>query len=608
MEPLLKGRQWLTAIGLAILVLATVIAALLTRDATRQEATSSQPHHPPVVDERPLQTAQGVAKLSASWDEQRFASQALRVTDHEVDLAFADALRDAANHPPQPTPQAQALYAHLNNALAQEKQDQDRVDDLKKKIASVSGTRQDAIQQQLDLAQAQLELDQDDVDGARTDLIRSGIDKLSRIQRQFKRHEDTEHAADANHPSSGPSGTPINYQTDTLWAQMQAWRQLRAKATTLQSAISGAAELEVTITQAHGSLQQQIAADQTAGSASSQSPIQNSAPATLDSATLHALKVRSDDRKTLAGLGKRIQDMQEAQTAYAGWLALVQTHQRVVVHGMIDSAFWILLIILLVYLADRTIDGYFSRGSGEYTLFHTLRVVIRFAVQAVGVIFILFVVLGVPQQMPTILGFAGAGLTVALKDFIVAFFGWFVLMGKDGVRVGDWVEIDGVAGEVIELNLLRTVLLETGNWTTTGHPTGRKVNFVNTYAIEGHFFNFTTSGQWLWDELKYSIPTDQDPYALVEVIQKTVARETEASVHEAEEEWARDAKSYRVRSVSAAPAINVHPISSGVEVQIRYITRAHELHAMRAKLNQAVVEVLHRGVKGEEQGSAVRTF
>lgn len=604
MQPFLKGRQWLAAIGLAILVLATVIAALFTRNAGVQEAASSQPHRQPIVDERPLQTAQSVAKLSSSWDEQRFASQALRVTDHEVDLAFADALRDATNHPPQPTPQAQALYAHLNKAQAQAKQDQDRVDDFKKKLAAAKGPQQDAFQQQLDLAQAQLELDQDEIDGARTELIRSGIDKLSRVQRQFKRHEDTEHASDASHTSNGPTGTPINYQADTLWGQIQAWRQLRAKGAQLQSAVSEAAGIEVALTQAHGSLQQQIAADSAAGSARSQvsagSPAQTG---TTGSPTVQSLKLLSDDRKTFADFGRRIQDMQEAQTAYAGWLALVQMHQRVVVHGMIESAFWILLIILLVYLADRAVDGYFAHRSGEFSLVHTLRVVIRFALQAVGIIFILFVVLGVPQQMPTILGFAGAGLTVALKDFIVAFFGWFVLMGKNGIRVGDWVEIDGVAGEVIEINLLRTVLLETGNWTTTGHPTGRKVNFVNTYAIEGHFFNFTTSGQWLWDELQYSIPAAQDPYALLDAIQKTVDRETAESVKAAEEEWARDAKSYRVRSISAAPAVNVHPTPSGVDVQIRYITRAHERHAMRARLNQALVQVLRPGAKIEEDSA-----
>lgn len=603
MPPLLKGRQWLTAVGLSVLVLAAAIGVFVTRNAHLEEAATAKAHRAPVVDERPLRTAQSVVKLSANWDEQRLANQALRVADHEVDLAFADALRDAADHPAQHTPETQALYTHLNKAQEQQKLDQDRIDALKKQVATARGGHQDELQQQIDLAQAQLELDEDDVDSARTDLIRSGVDKLSRVQRQFKRHEDSEHASDAAHSPNSPTATQINYQSNTLWSQIQAWQALGSKAAQLQSASDEAGDVAAALTQAHAELQQQLASEKTAASQPGQvsgSVGQPSAPPTVSS-----LKVLSDDQKTLSDLGKRIQDMQDAQTAYGSWIGLVRTHQRVAIHGMVESLFWVLLIVLLVFVADRVIDHYLTRPTGEYNLFRTLRVVIRFAAQAVGVILVLLVVFGIPQQMPTILGFAGAGLTVALKDFIVAFFGWFVLMGKNGIRVGDWVEIDGVAGEVIEINLLRTVLLETGNWTTTGHPTGRKVNFVNSYAIEGHFFNFTTSGQWLWDELKYTLGGDHDPYALVEAIQKTVAQETNASARAAEEEWARDSKTYRVRSVSAAPAVNVHPTPSGVEVQIRYITRAHERHAMRAKLNQAVVQVLQRVSKtGQKAGAA----
>ena len=88
--------------------------------------------------------------------------------------------------------------------------------------------------------------------------------------------------------------------------------------------------------------------------------------------------------------------------------------------------------------------------------------------------------LGVPKQAPTILGLAGAGLTVVFQDFILGFFGWFVLMGRNGMRVCDWVEINGVGGEVSEIGLFRTTLLETGNWTSRGHPTGRKVTLINS--------------------------------------------------------------------------------------------------------------------------------
>ena len=64
---------------------------------------------------------------------------------------------------------------------------------------------------------------------------------------------------------------------------------------------------------------------------------------------------------------------------------------------------------------------------------------------------ILLVIFGTPRETPTILGLATAALTIALQDFIIAFLGWFVLIGKNGIHVGDWVEINGVGGEVIEV-------------------------------------------------------------------------------------------------------------------------------------------------------------
>jgi len=80
----------------------------------------------------------------------------------------------------------------------------------------------------------------------------------------------------------------------------------------------------------------------------------------------------------------------------------------------------------------------------------------------------------------------------------------------------------------------------------------------------------------------------------VDAIQKLVAKETEANGRKAQEELQRAASQQRVRAFSAEPAINLRPTSAGVEVHVRYITRAHERYAMRTRLYQAVVELLHR--------------
>ncbi len=592
----MKSRQWVVTLGLLGLVAAAITGAILTRNwgSDTPPTARTTAIRKMLVNERPLKTARTMAKLASGWDERNFANEALRLGDHEVDLAFADALRDAANSPVQSTPQAREMYARVSKADALAKTDQEHIDQLNKQIAKASGERLDDLKDQLDLATAQLELDQDELGDAKEDLIRSGADPESVIQRQYERHEAAEHAADAAQTQAA-SNPDVNYRAGSLAGQLGAWTSLRGKAAQLAQARDEAGEVAKNLAAVHDVLEQKVSAEGTSKQAireQAASQTHQTAGSGPTSATLASLRHLSQDQKDLSDLDKRIQTEQELQNAYASWIALVQGHQRIAAHGMIQSLLWILLIVLAVYLAGLAIDHHLTAAGMERTRLHTLRVVIRFAVQAVGVVLILFVVVGVPQQTPTILGFAGAGLTVALKDFIVGFFGWFVLMGKNGLRVGDWVEINGVAGEVMEINLLRTVLLETGNWATTGHPTGRKVAFVNSYAIEGHFFNFTTSGQWLWDELEITVPADQDPYPLIDAIQKTVTKETEANAKAAAQEWERADSHYKVRAVSPSPAVNLRPTPTGVEIHIRYVTRAEEREAMRARLNQALVQLL----------------
>ena len=211
-----------------------------------------------------------------------------------------------------------------------------------------------------------------------------------------------------------------------------------------------------------------------------------------------------------------------------------------------------------------------------------------------GLLFILIVIFGAPSEMPTIIGFTTAGMTVVLQDFILAFLGWFVLMGKNGIRVGDWVEIDGIGGEVIETGLIRTVMLETGNWTDKGHPTGRRVTLMNSFAVKGQYFNFSTTGQWMWDEITVTIPPTEDAYRIIELIHKTVLKETENDARVAAQEWKRLTKRNGLGRFAAASSVDMRPGLYGIDLVVRYVTRASERFEVRNRLYQCVIDLLHR--------------
>ncbi|MGC1911633.1 MAG: mechanosensitive ion channel family protein, partial [Candidatus Acidiferrales bacterium] len=307
---------------------------------------------------------------------------------------------------------------------------------------------------------------------------------------------------------------------------------------------------------------------------------------------LDVVKNLAADQRALSSYGKRIDDEQQLATNYATWILLDTARKQSFLHGILKSACWVLLIALCVFIANEWLQRFFASLALDRRQLHTIRALILFTVQLAGLLLILLVIFGVPQNVATVAALAGAGLTVACKDFIVGFFGWFVLMGKDGIRPGDWVEINGVGGEVLEVGIFRTVLLETGNWADAGHPTGRKVTFVNSFAIEGHYFNFSTSGQWLWDEIQVQVPQNADPYSVAESIKKIATDETSANARLAEEEWERVAPNYGKQSFSANPSLSVKPSGSGVTVSVRYITRVNERYEVRSRVYREVVELL----------------
>jgi small-conductance mechanosensitive channel len=609
----MKAHQWIVTLGLLALVLAAAVGLILTRQSEQSNSAGSSGRRPPIVDEQPLKTARAVAPLASDWDEQRYARQALKLADHTVDVAFSYEMRQATEHPAPATAESKKLFAQADQAHAAVKVDQERIEQLQKQLANPKDEHsRETLQQQIDLTKAQLELDQDELEDVKGNLIRSGVDRLGRIQRQFNRHEATQKEYETSNPQTAAASTGTNTQggSSSTITQFSTWNSLRGKTIQLQRALDEAKQTGSNLRQSHESLQAQVTMEtsnkeaiaQQARSGLEATSGSDAAPANSTAKAITSLHQISVDQKDLSDIDKRIQDQDDLATAYGNWTDLVKVRQRAVAHAMLQSALLILLVVFGVYLANRLVDHFFVGLAVERTRLHTLRGVIRFAVQALGVALILIILFGVPNQMSTILGLAGAGLTVACKDFIMGFIGWFLLMGRNGLRVGVWVEIDGVVGEVVEIGLLRTVLLETGNWTDTGHPTGRKVAFVNSFAIEGHFFNFSTAGQWLWDEVEIMVPASQNPYPVIDSINKMVAKETEANVKTAEQEWQKATTRYRAQPVSAAPEISLRPTASGIEVHVRYITRAAERHAMRTRLYQALVDLLH--TRPEDQVAA----
>jgi small-conductance mechanosensitive channel len=583
------NRQRTSALILISLLAVLAVAGIRFTSGTDQTVNISrrrsrtQQEQQARVSQRSFDTAFELSKLVNTRDEDRLSRDAMQLADHDLDLAFTTALREAQLYPSAPTPQSQAIRDRMHDLDAQIKDDQTQVTKLSAAINAARADKVEDLQRQLDLTEAELSLHREELEDAKQDLARTGDDVESRIQRLMDLHKASQHKDDSAQQPPWNRYAPFEVPGNMM-EQVRMWRTLREKRLKIVAAQASAVQSAADIDRRHDELEKELSA---------QSPSLDGQQKVGDRAHIAALERLSQARKMVTDYDRRMQDEQQLAQVYGNWATLLSARQTACVHGVLIGVLWVLFILACLVFADYGIDRFFATAKGDRRRSRTARTIARFGLRFVCLIWILFVGLGKPSQLTTIIGLAGAGLTVALKDFIVGFFGWFVLMGKNGIRAGDWVEINGISGEVVEIGLLRTVLLETGNWTDSGHPTGRRVTFVNSFAIEGHYFNFSTGGQWLWDSLEIAVPAGKDPFPITDSILKAVVTETEANAKLAESEWQHVTHKYGLENFSAAPSINVRPNGQGVDIVVRYITSANERYEVRSKLYRTVVELLH---------------
>jgi len=611
-----RARKIAVVVSLAVLVLA-MVGSFMTRGAMEhlpflhaQKAGwggTAVPHG--IVDQRPWRTAETLAALAVSAEEREFAREAERLADHEVDQAFAQSLRQASAETRELKGEALTLQRRVTELQQTVKEDQARIAALTPKGGSggdgttASGSEPGVEGDDLEIAKAQLGLDQDELSDSMEDLARKSGDQRIKIQQELSAREAAMKKYDAQ--VSGDSGQTAVISAgryNTLAGQISAWWAQRSR-----SQLIGQAEQLARADVAA------LTADRTRLAAEAKTAEANAAVAKASgessSDRVKELQRMAARQNILSIINDRLGAQQQLVTLYVRWGKQVELQHKMVLHLILQSLIWIAAIFLLTMLAGWALELALDRMSQDRRQRQTLRTILNLGTQLIGLLLVLLVIFGTPEQMPTILGLVTAGLTVVFQDFILAFCGWFVLMGRNGIRVGDWVEIDGVGGEVVKVGLFRTWLLETGNWTANGHPTGRRVSFLNGFAIRGKYFNFSTAGQWMWDEIKVSIPAGVQVYPLIEKIREVTVKATEADAKMAEEEWKRVTHEEGLPRFSATPSVDMRPAGAGVDIVVRYVTRAGVRLATRNRLFGTVVGLmLGAPEEGEKNEAGAETI
>jgi small-conductance mechanosensitive channel len=533
-----------------------------------------------LVDLSPWQTAQTLASLAVTSEEKEYAREAEHLADHEVDQAFAAALRAAELQTRQRVLTGEALTLSQRVAELEQEIRQDRllVEQLKAKSAGQGAAGAGAGSDALETATAQLGLDTDELTNAQNDLDRATGNQSVRIQSELTAHEAAMRKYNSEQQGASQSAIVSVKSHGTLAGRLESWFEQRTRYASIEEALAEAQSEARTLTAEHNALEAKVSA--------------SAAAARNGGATLSEIQDRSTGRQILSIDDDRIQTEQQLATVYGKWGNQVQLQHRIVQHLILQSLELIILVVVCMIAGDGVVRRLMAHPTLDRKQTETLRTILEVGVQVVGVLLIVLVVFGLPHQTGTMIGIATAALTIALQDYILAFLGWFMLVGKNGIRVGDMVEINSVCGEVIEVGLMSTTLLETSCLAEKGEPTGRRVSFLNSFAIRGQYFNFSSEGQWLWDEITVSVPAGENIYAFAKSVEAAAREETQESARLAEQEWKLSARVAGLTRQGASAIVLLRPTGAGIDVQVRYVTRASGRFEVRDRLYGKVIQLL----------------
>ncbi|MEQ8685419.1 MAG: mechanosensitive ion channel family protein [Imperialibacter sp.] len=168
------------------------------------------------------------------------------------------------------------------------------------------------------------------------------------------------------------------------------------------------------------------------------------------------------------------------------------------------------------------------------------------------------------------LGVAGAGIAFALQEVIASVAGWMAIVFGGFYKTGDRVQLGGIKGDVIDIGVLRTTLMEIGQWVNGDLYNGRIVRIANSFVFKEPVFNYSTDFPFLWDEIKLPVQFGSDYQQMKNMLNKVAADIVGNYTSTAHQEWAGMVKKYMIEDASTEPMVTLAANDNWVEFTLRY--------------------------------------
>ena len=266
-------------------------------------------------------------------------------------------------------------------------------------------------------------------------------------------------------------------------------------------------------------------------------------------------------------------------------LNAIQSNQTI--SKILTVVIGLLLVIILVQLVKKSLSKRIKPENWYKT-----KKAINISGYIIFILMILFVYSGSLSGITVALGVASAGIAFALQEVITSVAGWMAIISGGFYKTGDRVQVGGIKGDVIDQGILRTTVMELGDWVDGDLYNGRIVRIANSFVFKEPVFNYSADFPFLWDEIKIPIKFGSDYQKAQEIFTECANRITGEYAKESQAHWDGLVRKYQIENASLETMVSMKITANLVEYTVRYVVNYRNRRSTQNALFSEVLRAI----------------
>ena len=257
---------------------------------------------------------------------------------------------------------------------------------------------------------------------------------------------------------------------------------------------------------------------------------------------------------------------------------------------MVGKVVAALLGLLVIYVAGRLLLRSVDRHAKENATRYRARKLVAFARYVAAAVLIATIFSDKLANLTVAFGVAGAGIAFALQEVIASIAGWVAISTGNFYSTGDRVQLGGIKGDVIDIGVLRTTLMEVGQWVNADLYNGRIVRVANSYVFKEPVFNYSADFPFLWDEITVPVRYGSDWKGAHTMLVGVAKEVCEGYAIASKAAWNASVTKYRVEDAPVEPMVTLVANDNWLEFTVRYIVDYRRRRFVKDQLFTRILE------------------